>query len=77
MSDWRTEDVTDWQARAEAAEAERDALRATVERVTILRDRWRHDQMVTLGKTLPGGVLSISMQSAEWMLTRALDGGDE
>ena len=57
--------------------AELDALRATVERVRALRERWNRDIIVTLGTPLPGGVLSCPLQSAEYALSRALDGGDD
>ena len=57
--------------------AELDALRATVERVRALRERWNRDIVVTLGTPLPGGVLSCPLQSAEYALSRALAGGDD
>lgn len=71
-----SEEVVLAKAAIERLTAERDDLQAKLQRVEALRERWRHDQMLTLGKVLPGGVLSISLNSAEYQLGRALDGGE-
>lgn len=62
------------QAEFAKVTAERDELRAQVQRVRELRQKWRHDVIATLGKALPGGVLSVPLNAVESQLGRALDG---
>ena len=49
-------------------------LLGKVQRVRELRQKWRHDVIATMGKALPGGVLSVPLNAVESQLGRALDG---
>ena len=74
VEDWHRDRWTGVCESPEEVVRELKQAQAAIQRVRELRQKWRHDVIATMGKALPGGVLSVPLNAVESQLGRALDG---